>query len=127
MNFKMPNSHTGPLFAQLQFLKMCDVHELQLLSFMCVCQNHLAPTHFQSYFTPSSEVHGDNTRLASRGDLFLTRKTTFQYGVRSFEYLGARLRSSIPVLIRESPLPDNFHDKTFHIFRPFTKVFLELV
>ena len=46
MNFEEPNSHTEPLFAQLQFLKTCDMHELQPLSFMYDCQNHLAPTHF---------------------------------------------------------------------------------
>ena len=74
MNFKEPNSHTEPLFAQLQFLKIRDMHELQLLSFMYDCQNHLAPTHFHSYFTPSSEVLGYNTRLPSGGDLFLSRK-----------------------------------------------------
>ena len=103
MNFKEPNSHTEPLFAQLQFLKIRDMHELQLLSFMYDCQNHLAPTHFHSYFTPSSEVHGYNTRLASGGDLFLSRKTTFHYGIRSIQYSGARLWNSISILIRESP------------------------
>ena len=105
MNFKEPNSHTEPLFAQLQFLKVHDtcICELQLLSFMYDCQNHLAPTHSHSYFTPSSEVHGYNTRLAFKGDLFLTRKTTFQYGIRSIQYSGARLWNSIPILIRESP------------------------
>ena len=67
------------------------------------CQNNLTPIHFHSYFTLSSEVHGYNTRLASRGDLFLSRKTIFQYGIRSIQYLGARLWNSIPILIRESP------------------------
>ena len=103
MKFKEPNSHTEPLFAQLQFLKICDMHELQLLSFMHDRQNHLDPTHFHSYFTPSSEVYGYNTRLASRGDLFLTRKTTFQYRIRSIQYSGARLWNSIPIITRESP------------------------
>ena len=37
MNFKEPNSHTESLFTQLQFLKICDIHELQLLSFMYDC------------------------------------------------------------------------------------------
>ena len=55
MNFKEPNSHTEPLFAQLQFLKIRDMHELQLLSFMYDCQNRLVPIHFHLYFTPSSE------------------------------------------------------------------------
>ena len=94
MNFKESNSHTEPLFTQLQILKIRHMHELSLLSFMY----HLAPTHFHSYFTPSSEVHGYNTRLASTGDLFLTIKTTFQYGIRSIQYSGARLWNSIPIL-----------------------------
>ena len=38
-------------------------------------QNHVAPTHFHSYFTPSSEMNGYNNRLASGRDLFLPRKT----------------------------------------------------
>ena len=63
MNFKELNSHTEQLFAQLQFPKIRDMHELQPLSFMYDCQNHLAPTHFHSYFTSSSEVHCYNTRL----------------------------------------------------------------
>ena len=101
--FKEPNSHTEPLFDQLQFLKIRDIHEFQLLSFMYDCQNHLAPTHFHSYFTLSPEMHGYNTRLASSGDLFLTRKTPFQFGIRSIQYSGARLWNCIPILIRESP------------------------
>ena len=90
---------------QPKILKIGAIHELQLklLPFMYDCQNHLDLTHFHSYFTPSSEVHGYNTRLASRGDLFLTRKTTFRYGVRSIQYSGARLWNSIPILIREFP------------------------
>ena len=103
INFKESNYHTEPLFAQLQFLKICDIHELQLLLFMYDCQNHLAPTHFYSYFMSSSEVHSYNTKLASRGDLFLTRKTMFQYGIRLIQYSGARLWNSIPILIREFP------------------------
>ena len=82
---------------------MALLFELQLISFMYDCHNHLAPTHFHSYFTPSSEVHGYNTSLASRGDLFLSRKTTFQYRIKSIQYSGARLWNSSPILIRESP------------------------
>ena len=49
-------------------------------------------------------MHGYNTRLASWGDLFLTKKqTTFQYGIKSIQYSGTRLWNSIPILIRESP------------------------
>ena len=108
MNFKEPNSHTDSLFAQLQFLKIRDVHEL--LSFMYDCQNHLAPPHFHSYFTPSSEVHGNNTRLVSRGDLFLTRKTTFQLHSNNSVFRCRALELSSYFNKRIS-LPDNFETK----------------
>ena len=52
-----------------------------------------------------SQVHSYSTRLALRGDLFLERKNTFQYGIRSIEYNGARLWNMIPSHIREAPLP----------------------
>ena len=53
---------------------MRGMHELQLLSFMYDCQNHLASTHFHSYFTPSSEVHGCNTMLLLTDSAVHTRK-----------------------------------------------------
>ena len=103
MCFEEPTAHTEPLFKKLQFLKVRDIHELQLLSFIYDCQNKIAPAHFHSYFTPCYGVHSINTRQASRGDLFLTRKTTFQYGIRSIQYSGAVLWNSLPVSIRNSP------------------------
>ena len=103
MCFEEPTAHTEPLFKKLQFLKVRDIHELQLLSFIYDCQNKIAPAHFHSYFTPCYGVHSINTRQASRGDLFLTRKTTFQYGIRSIQYSGAVLWNSLPVSIQNSP------------------------
>ena len=59
------------------------------------CQNKLAPIYFHDYFVQCSQVHHYSTRLASRGDLFLERKNTFQYGIRSIvskalEYASSR-------------------------------------
>ena len=81
--FRDPTAHAEHLFKELNLLKIHKIHELQILSFVYDCQNNIAPTRFHSYFTPSSNVHSFNTRQASRGDLFLTRKTTFSYGIRS--------------------------------------------
>ena len=53
MCFEKPAAHTEPLFTRLQFLKVRNIHELQLLSFTYDCQNKLAPVHFHSFFTPS--------------------------------------------------------------------------
>ena len=76
MTFSKMNAHTNPIFIQLDFLKIEDIRQLQLLSFVYGCLNKTAPVFFHDYFTPSSERHNFNTRLASRGDLFLEQKKT---------------------------------------------------
>ena len=70
MTFNKMNTHTNPIFILLDFLKIEDIRPLQLLSFVYDCLNKTAPVFFHDYFTPSSERHHFNTRLASRGDLF---------------------------------------------------------
>ena len=102
MTFNKITSHSDPIFSELEFLKFDDIRQLQLLSFVYDCQNKIAPAYFQDYFVPSSQIHSFNTRLASRGDLFLERKNTFQYGIRSIEFTGARLWNMLPIALRET-------------------------
>ena len=101
MTFNKQTAHSIPTFANIQLLKIDDIRQLQLLTFVYDCQNKLASTYFHHYFVKCSQVHGHGTRLTSRGDLFLGRKNTFQYGIRSIEYKGARLWNMIPSHIRE--------------------------
>ena len=108
MTFNKQNAHTTHIFASLEFLKFDDIRQLQLLSFVYNCQNKLAPIYFHDYFVQCSQVHHYSTRLASRGDLFLEWKNTFQYGIRSIEYNGARLWNMLPVGVRESSSPSVF-------------------
>ena len=105
MTFKKETAFSTPIFSDLEFLKMDDIRQLQLLSFVYDCQNKLAPSYFHNFFVQCAQIHSYSTRLASRGDLFLERKNTFQYGIRSIEYNGARLWNMVPVNIRESPSP----------------------
>ena len=83
--------HSDPIFSKLGLLKVGDIFELQLLSFMYDCYHGLAPSCFSSYFTPVVNMHHYGTRAATRGDLLLQRKSTFIYGIRSIQYSGARL------------------------------------
>ena len=99
MTFVSKTDHSDPIFANLEFLKINGIRQLQLLSFVYDCQNELTP---DEYFVPCSQVHRFSTRLASRGDLFLERKNTFQYGIRSIMFTGARLWNMLPVPLRES-------------------------
>ena len=75
--------HSDPIFSRLGLLKVGDIFQLQLLSFMYDCYHGLAPSYFCSYFTLVASMHHYDTRAASRGDLFLQRKNTFIYGIRS--------------------------------------------
>ena len=97
-----------PFFSNLKFLKMDDIRQFQLLPFVYDCQNKLAPAYFHTLFVQCTQIHSYSKRLASCGDLFLKRKNTFQYAIRSIEYNGARLWNMVPVHIRESPSPSVF-------------------
>ena len=102
MTFNKITDHSNPIFARLELLKIDDIRQLQLLLFVHDCLNKTAPVYFNDYFVSCSQLHHFNTRLASRGDLFLERKNTFQYGIRSIEHNGVRLWNMLPVSIRES-------------------------
>ena len=72
-------------------------------------------------------MHGYNTRLASRGDQFLSRKTTFQYEIRSIQYSGVKALELNSYSYKRISLPDNFHNKTQNTFSvQLSKSFLSL-
>ena len=83
ITFSGPIAHTSPLFMDLQILKLEDIYRLYISFFAYECVNNIAPIHFRDYFTQISEFLQYNTRSASSGDLFLVRKNTVQYGLRS--------------------------------------------
>ena len=58
---------------------------------------------FHNFFLLNSSVHQYSTRQASQGDLYLFRKNSFQYGLKSIRYLGAKLWNSLPVELRNAP------------------------
>ena len=65
MTFSEINAHIAPLFSQLGILKVHDVHQFELLSFVYDCHHKLAPVHSHSYFKPNSKEHNCNTRMTS--------------------------------------------------------------
>ena len=81
MTFNKVTKHSNPIFARLEFLKIEDIWQLQLLSFVYDCLNLTSPVYFHDYFVSCSQLHHFNTRLASHGDLFLEKKNAFQYGM----------------------------------------------
>ena len=91
MTLKKQTEHSDPIFSQLEFLILKDIWQLWLLLFVHDCQNKIAPVYFHNYFVQCSQMHSHSIILASRGDLFLERKNTFRFGIRSIEYSDARL------------------------------------
>ena len=41
-----------PIFHNLELLTLADIHNLQVLAFVCECVNGLSPSYFCDYFNP---------------------------------------------------------------------------
>ena len=91
MTYSSVLDHSNPSFKDLELLKLSDIHSLQLLSFVYDCVSHMTLDDFSDYFKHVSDVHSICTRQAIRDDLFLERRHTIQYGIRSVQYSDAKL------------------------------------
>ena len=80
--------HTTPILKTLKLLKLPDIFKLRLLTFVFKSLNKLAPHSFHSYFSLNSSIHSYETRHSTRGDIYVEKKNTLQFGLRSIRYLG---------------------------------------
>ncbi len=104
-------SPSSPIFNDLKILKLHDLFQIKLLSFVYECVNKISPVCFHTYFQSIKSVHQHNTRQASKNDIFLTQKNTLQYGIRSVRFTGAESWNSIPTIIKESSTLSSFRYK----------------
>ena len=65
----------------------------------------------QASMNTGSDVHSICTRQAIRDDLFLERRHTVQYRIRSVQYSGAKLWNSVPVELRSLKSASQFRVK----------------
>ena len=100
--FQSFSSPSSPIFSDLKILKLQDLFQLKLLSFVYECINKISPVCFYNFFESIKSIHQHDTRKASKNDIFLTRKNTLQYGIRSVCFTGAESWNSIPTTIKES-------------------------
>ena len=103
ISFKHFTAPSAPLFSDLNILKLRDLFQLKLLSFVYDCINKISPTCFHSFFELVESVHQYGTRQVTKNDIFLTQKNTLQYGLRSVRYYAAKFWNDIPVDIKKSP------------------------
>ena len=94
--------HSLPIFKELKLLTLPDVFKLKLLTFVFESTNKITPACFHNFFSSNSFMHHYDTRQSVRGDLYLVRKNTVQYGVKCIQYMGATLWNSLPVELRNS-------------------------
>ena len=107
-NYAAPSS---PIFSDLKILKLHDLFQLKLLSFVYECVNKITPANFHTFFDSLASVHQYSTRQATKGDIFLIQKNTLQYGLRSVRHCGAKCWNEIPVDIKRSPSVKSFRLK----------------
>ena len=112
ITFNSKISFSTPIFDKLQVLKQEHIFQLQLSFFVYECINSISPVHFQNYFNKILNIYQISTLQDVRGDLFVEHRSTVQYGIRSVQYLGARIWNDLPLLIRNSPSMTNFKKKT---------------
>ena len=96
--FKNFTSPSTPIFSELKILKLYDLSNLKLLTFVYESVNLISPTFFHNFFETLPSVHQYDTRLACRGDIFMMHKNTLQYGLKSIRY-SSRQRVLSPRLV----------------------------
>ena len=100
MTFSDVMSQSGPLFHQFRNYKMFTFYKLYHLCL--IVRKKLGLDHFDSYFQKNYTIHHYNTRQASREDLFMFRRNTDHFGLKSIPFFGANLWNTIPVKLRNS-------------------------
>ena len=62
ITFSDITASSDPLFDRLQVLKLADLFQVQVLSFVYECVNKIAPSYFSGYFTSINMIHNIGTR-----------------------------------------------------------------
>ena len=81
-----------PPFHDLQLLKLNDIHNnLHISLFVYECVSGLSPAYFADFLNLLSNKHTFMIRQSTKGNLFLERRNTDQYGIRSIQFSGVKL------------------------------------
>ena len=89
------NDHSSPLFKKLNILKFVDLVQFYNAVFTFDYHTNNLPPVFNHYFTPISNIHHYNTRLASKSSYSLPKIRT-KYGKFSLKFQVALIWNKIP-------------------------------
>jgi len=90
-----------PYYSKLQILKICDLFQLELASFMYKFKNKQLPFTFLHYFQETSTICSKQLRSTTNQNYFLPRYRTKKIQ-RSIKFQGAKIWNSINAEIRKS-------------------------
>ena len=105
-------SPTNPLFSQLKFLKLADIHKFQVAKLMFKYKGGNKIGEFKALHLGSR--HSYNTRAAGNSNYVIPQVKT-NIGLRSFSFLGPKVWQSVPT---------QFKSISFHSFKHKYKAFL---
>ena len=115
--FSEPKSHSEPLFKSLNLLKLNDVIESHILSFV-----------YQCYCYPLVSVNISNLLLlfipiqrSCNRNLYVASLNTTQYGLRSLKFTGLRLWNSLLTSISNSEILLEY------FFKPLRELYTQLL
>ena len=111
ISFQPRMSPSLPIFNDLKLLKLSEIFELRLLTFDFDSVNKTSPGCFHDFFLFISTVHQYATRQAGQGDLFMSRKNSLQYCLKSIRHLGVKLWNTLPVELRNATSKISFKAK----------------
>ena len=110
ISFQPRMSPARPIFNDLKLLKLPEIFELRLLTFV-FDSIKTSPSCFHDFFLFSSSVHQYATRHASQGNLYMLQKNSLQYGLKSTRYLGTKLWNILPIEVCNAPSKSSFKKK----------------
>ena len=115
------NSHTTPMFKNLQLLQAVDIFKLACFKFFYKCENRIIPDYFKNMFL----THEHTKRLQrirwapqhfNKMETNLPNNNNYEIKVKhtNSKYCRCCIRHEIPKLIKDNYLPGKVLEKNIH-------------
>ena len=108
INGRNYNTPTNPLFHKMKILKIQEIYELQLATFMYKYSTYNLPTQLQQLFILNRQLHNYNTR--NRNNPIVPMHKT-DMGKRSIAHMGPLIWNAVPNNIKLSNTCKSFKSK----------------
>ena len=110
------NAHTGPLFKQLNLLKLSDIFKTRQIRFYFRYINNSLPVYFKDIFAPISQFHKYETRINNEIRIARTNTT----------HADKNIRILIPDVISKLPacITDKFETHSYDGFSRYVNRYI---